>query len=153
MKPRDIVIITESERKIRFEDTTADVELIISRGIKEKIKDIRVERLVPDIKDGSVFDHIYPGVGIELYKILDLDDVTTVLLTNVPSKKYRRKDVVKVYGWYPGEEDFNSMNKYFSSLPPGQQRLTLNIIENFNVIKKYIFVPEEGLRKYTANPL
>ena len=137
MKPRDIVIITESGRRIRFEDTTVDVELIISRGgIKEKIEDVQVERLVPDIKDGSIFDHIYPGVGIELYKILDLSEATTVLLMNVTSNKYGRKDVMKVDEWYPKRKEFDAINKYFLPLPLDQQRLTLSEIKDTIKLEK-----------------
>lgn len=50
------------------------------------------------IRNGIVIDHISAGKAMELYRILDLDnvDATVALLKNVSSQKLGRKDIIKI---------------------------------------------------------
>ncbi len=54
--------------------------------------------IVDAIKNGIVIDHITAGHAMELYQILNLDelDCTVAVLKNVPSKKKGKKDIIKI---------------------------------------------------------
>ncbi len=54
--------------------------------------------IVDAIKNGIVIDHITAGNAMELYQILNLDelDCTVAMLKNVPSKKKGKKDIIKI---------------------------------------------------------
>ena len=54
--------------------------------------------IVDAIKNGIVIDHITAGHAMELYSILNLDelDCTVASLKNVPSKKKGKKDIIKI---------------------------------------------------------
>ena len=54
--------------------------------------------IVDAIKNGIVIDHITAGHAMELYQILNLDelDCTVAMLKNVPSKKKGKKDIIKI---------------------------------------------------------
>ena len=54
--------------------------------------------VVDAIKNGIVIDHITAGHAMELYQILNLDelDCTVAILKNVPSKKKGKKDIIKI---------------------------------------------------------
>ena len=54
--------------------------------------------IVDAIKNGIVIDHITAGNAMELYSILNLDelDCTVAILKNVPSKKKGKKDIIKI---------------------------------------------------------
>ena len=53
--------------------------------------------IVDAIKNGIVIDHITAGHAMELYSILNLDelDCTVAILKNVPSKKKGKKDIIE----------------------------------------------------------
>ena len=50
------------------------------------------------IVNGFVIDHIRAGKSMEIYRALDLGnkDCPVAIITNVPSKKMGRKDIIKV---------------------------------------------------------
>ncbi len=50
------------------------------------------------ITNGIVLDHITAGKGMELYNILDLDklDCSVAVIVNAESRKYGRKDIIKI---------------------------------------------------------
>ncbi len=50
------------------------------------------------IKNGIVIDHIAAGRGMELYRLLSLDelDCTIALIKNVGSRKMGKKDMIKI---------------------------------------------------------
>ena len=52
------------------------------------------------IRNGVVIDHITAGRGLELYRLLHLENSTqpVALLQSVRSKKYGRKDLIKIEG-------------------------------------------------------
>lgn len=53
---------------------------------------------VDTIKNGLVIDHIRPGSGYQIFTWLGLDKAsfTCALISNVESKKYGRKDIIKI---------------------------------------------------------
>lgn len=50
------------------------------------------------IQNGIVIDHIRAGLGMELYKILKLEelDCSVAIIKNAPSKKLGKKDIIKI---------------------------------------------------------
>lgn len=55
---------------------------------------------IDSIQNGIVIDHIKAGMGMELYKLLSLDelDCCVALIKNARSEKYGRKDIIKIEG-------------------------------------------------------
>lgn len=53
---------------------------------------------IDSIHNGVVIDHIAAGYGLELYKLLELDKLScqVALITNAPSRKMGRKDIIKI---------------------------------------------------------
>ena len=53
---------------------------------------------INSISNGIVIDHIKPGLGYEIFKLLELDsaDFTVALIMNADSKKYGKKDMIKI---------------------------------------------------------
>lgn len=53
---------------------------------------------IDSITNGIVIDHIAAGRGMQLYKLLNLDelDCSVAIIMNVHSKKMGRKDIIKV---------------------------------------------------------
>ena len=56
--------------------------------------------IIGKIEDGIVLDHIKAGRGMELYRILGLDnlDCQVALIKNADSGKMGRKDIIKIEG-------------------------------------------------------
>lgn len=84
---------------------------------------------VDTIKNGIVLDHIRAGMGMEIYKFLNLEelDCTVALLQNVPSSKLSKKDIIKI----DAEPDFDiDMIGYIDS------GVTVNIIKNGEITEK-----------------
>ena len=50
------------------------------------------------IQNGIVIDHITAGRGMEIYRLLQLDelDCPVAIIKNVPSRKMGKKDIIKV---------------------------------------------------------
>jgi aspartate carbamoyltransferase regulatory subunit len=63
----------------------------------------KVEMLVNPIKNGTVLDHITAGRGMELYRILKLNELEcpVAIITNAYSLKMDRKDIIKIDGEAP----------------------------------------------------
>lgn len=90
------------------------------------------ELVVEKIKDGTVIDHIPAGAGLKVLSILKIGvnhSYRAALLMNVPSKKYGKKDIVKVAGKQLEEAEVNRI----ALVAP---TATLNIIRNGEVIEK-----------------
>ncbi|MDD6275792.1 MAG: aspartate carbamoyltransferase regulatory subunit [Clostridia bacterium] len=53
---------------------------------------------IDSIKNGIVIDHIVAGKGMELYRLLGLDelDCSVAIIKNVTSKKMGKKDIIKI---------------------------------------------------------
>ena len=67
---------------------------------------------VTSIKKGIVIDHIPAGDGIKIFNFLELDKVKyrVALLMNVPSKKMKQKDIVKI------ENEINILLRFLKRL-------------------------------------
>ena len=54
--------------------------------------------IVNPIKDGIVLDHIEAGKAFEIYELLNLNelDCQVALITNAPSSKMGKKDIIKI---------------------------------------------------------
>ncbi|MCK5562438.1 MAG: aspartate carbamoyltransferase regulatory subunit [Thermoplasmata archaeon] len=88
---------------------------------------------VMPIKNGTVIDHITPGMALKVLKILDItgksDSIVSVAM-NVPSKKCTLKDIVKIEDRELAPEELNKI----ALIAPSA---TFNIIRKFNVGKKH----------------
>lgn len=98
---------------------------------------------INSIQKGIVIDHITPGLGYEIFKMLELDkaDYTVALIINATSKKYGCKDMIKIE---------NVLNLDLTALAILDEKLTVNIIENEEIKEKIkVNLPEkvEGLLK------
>lgn len=98
---------------------------------------------ITSIKKGIVIDHITPGVGYEIFKLLDLDkaDYRVALIINADSKKYGKKDLIKIE---------NEIDLDLRALAILDEKLTINIIEDEEITRKIpVELPEsfEGVFK------
>ena len=84
---------------------------------------------IDSITKGIVIDHIQPGLGYEIFKLLELDKVNyaVALIMNVDSKKYGKKDIIKIE---------NNIEINFDILGVIDKNLTVNIIENQTIREK-----------------
>lgn len=86
--------------------------------------------LVSKIVKGTVIDHIPAGRGFLVQKILRIDPTSrVVIVANVESTKYGKKDVMKVEGKYLTPKEVNVI----SLIAPNA---SINKIENSKVIEK-----------------
>ncbi|GBF36166.1 MAG TPA: aspartate carbamoyltransferase regulatory subunit [Methanothermococcus okinawensis] len=103
---------------------------------------------VRPIENGTVIDHITKGKALNVYRVLNIGKETTVTIAMyVPSKKYGKKDILKIEGVELSEEDVNKI----ALISPNA---TINIIKNRNVVKKFkVKIPDfiTGILKCT-NP-
>ena len=93
---------------------------------------------VQPIRNGTVIDHIKPGIGRKILDDLNLREsgTTISLLMNVPSKKQERKDIIKVEDRELSEDEIEKL----ALLSP---KARVNIIRNYAVAdKKMGEIPE-----------
>lgn len=85
--------------------------------------------IIGQLIDGIVLDHITAGKGMQVYKILGLDqlDCTVALIKNADSVKMGKKDIIKIAKKI--ELDFDVLGY----IDPG---ITVNIIENGKKAKR-----------------
>jgi len=88
--------------------------------------------LVRRIKDGTVIDHIDPGMALIVLDALNMTgregNVITVAM-NVPSGKLEKKDIIKVENRFLESNETNKL----ALLAP---KATVNIIRDYKVIEK-----------------
>jgi len=86
---------------------------------------------VSAIKEGTVIDHIPSNVTFMVVDILDLAKTGNIVsvATNLKSKKLGKKGIVKIGGKVLSNEEVNKI----ALIAP---HATLNIIKNYEVIKK-----------------
>lgn len=84
---------------------------------------------INSITQGIVIDHIRPGMGLYIFEYLDLDkaDFTVALIMNARSKKYGRKDMIKIE---------NVMDLNLDVIGFIDPEITINIIENESIKEK-----------------
>jgi len=105
---------------------------------------------VSKIRNGTVIDHITGGHALDVVKILGITGQEKKVITiaiNVPSKLFKRKDIVKIEG---GELNPQEVHKIALLAP----HATINIIRNYKVAEKHkVKLPPliEGIIK-CANP-
>lgn len=92
---------------------------------------------IDSIKNGIVIDHITAGKGMEIYRLLGLEelDCSVALIKNVASKKSGKKDIIKI------DSDFDVDTDILGYVDPD---VTVNIIKNGQIAeKKMIELPQE----------
>ncbi len=96
-------------------------------------KELRIEK----IRNGTVLDHIPPGMALKVMKILGLEEnvKTTVSIgIHVPSRKTGFKDIVKI-------EDRYLADKEIAKIALIAPNATVNIIKDYEVIEKHRVSP------------
>ena len=98
------------------------------------------ELLVRRIREGTVIDHIDEGKGLEVLNALEIDGKDGSLITlalNVPSGKFKKKDIIKVENKFLKDDDTNKL----AVIAP---KATVNIIKNFKLVeKRRVSLPNE----------
>lgn len=92
---------------------------------------------IDSIKNGIVIDHIAAGKGMEVYKLLKLDqlDCSVALIKNAVSRKMGKKDIIKI------DTDFQVDMDILGYVDPG---VTVAIIRDGNTVeKKKLTLPKQ----------
>lgn len=100
---------------------------------------------INSIKKGIVIDHIKAGCGIKIFELLELKDVdyTVALIMNVDSKKFGKKDLIKIE---------NTIDIDLNILSLLDKNITINIIEDEKIKeKKRLIVPKTITSIITCN--
>ena len=90
------------------------------------------ELMVRRIKEGTVIDHIDEGKGLQVLGALQIDGRDGSLITialNVPSGKFKKKDIIKVENKFLADDDTNKL----AVIAP---KATINIIKNYKLVEK-----------------
>ena len=84
---------------------------------------------IDSIKNGIVIDHITAGRGMELYRLLSLEelDCTVALIKNVGSRKMGKKDIIKI------DADIDLSMDILGYV---DKDVTVNIIKNGEIVEK-----------------
>ena len=84
---------------------------------------------IDSIRNGIVIDHIRAGRGMEIFRLLNLEqlDCSVVLIKNAPSQKMGRKDIIKIDQNL--EIDFDAL-AYFDP------DITVNVIREGKLVEK-----------------
>jgi len=86
--------------------------------------------MVRHIENGTVIDHIEAGRALQVLRIIGgPNDSTVVVAMNVPSTKYRRKDILKMENVYVDEKKLDLI----SIIAP---KATINLIKDGKVVEK-----------------
>jgi aspartate carbamoyltransferase regulatory subunit len=91
---------------------------------------------IDSIKNGIVIDHITAGRGMDLYRLLGLDeaDCPVAIIKNAASRKMGKKDIIKI------DADLYLDVAILGYVDPG---VTVNVIKNGELVeKKQIALPE-----------
>ncbi|RNJ77413.1 MAG: aspartate carbamoyltransferase regulatory subunit [Nitrosopumilus sp. D6] len=96
--------------------------------------------LVRRIKEGTVIDHIDEGKGLQVLGALDIDGSDGSLITialNVPSGKFKKKDIIKVENRFLKDDDTNKL----AVIVP---KATINMIKDYKLVeKRRVSLPNE----------
>ncbi len=98
------------------------------------------ELLVRRIREGTVIDHIDEGKGLQVLSALGITgkdgNVITIAL-NVPSGKFKKKDIIKVENKFLKDDDTNKL----AVIAP---KATVNIIKEYQLVeKRRVSLPNE----------
>ena len=98
------------------------------------------ELMVRRIKEGTVIDHIDEGRGIQVLNALRIDGSDGSLITialNVPSGKFKKKDIIKVENKFLKDDDTNKL----AVIAP---KATINMIKDYKLVeKRRVALPNE----------
>ena len=96
--------------------------------------------MVRRIKEGTVLDHIDEGKGLQVLNALRIDGKDGSLITialNVPSGKFKKKDIIKVENKFLKDD-------YTNKLAVIAPKATINIIKDYKLIeKRRVALPNE----------
>ncbi|RTR34825.1 aspartate carbamoyltransferase regulatory subunit [Shewanella atlantica] len=101
---------------------------------------------VEAIEHGTVIDHISPGQGIKILKFFELSEGLQRISIglNLPSHDGSCKDLIKIENTV---FDQNQANQLALFAP----KATINVIENFEVVKKFkVAIPERITGVFTC---
>lgn len=93
--------------------------------------------IIGQIKDGIVLDHITAGMGMDIYSALELDklDCQVAIIKNAESKKYGKKDIIKID---------KAIDIDLDVLGYLDERVTVNVIKDGKLFKReHLEAPEE----------
>lgn len=108
----------------------------------EANQEIRKELIVSAIENGTVIDHLPPASIFRVIRILNLDETNEPVYfgTNLDSKKYGKKGIIKVANHYFDKEAINKI----ALIAPSA---TIIEIENYKVIyKAQVHIPDEVVK-------
>ncbi|NHK30947.1 MAG: aspartate carbamoyltransferase regulatory subunit [Asgard group archaeon] len=98
------------------------------------------ELKVTKIKEGTVIDHVNEGMALIVLEMLGItgrEGSVVTLSMNVPSKKRKRKDIVKIENRFLERSEINQI----SLISPNA---TINEIRDFKVVNKFdVELPEK----------
>lgn len=98
------------------------------------------ELIVRRIKEGTVIDHIDEGKGLQVLHALGIDGTDGSVITialNVPSGKFKKKDIIKVEDRFLKDDDTNKL----AVIAPAA---TINIIKDYKLVeKRRVSLPNE----------
>ena len=94
--------------------------------------------IIGQIKEGIVLDHITAGRGMEIYKILHLDELncTVAMIKNAESAKMGKKDIIKI------GEIIELNFDILAYIDPG---ITVNFIKDGKRVKRERLTPPETI--------
>ena len=96
--------------------------------------------MVRRIKEGTVIDHIDEGKGLQVLNALRIDGKDGSLITialNVPSGKFKKKDIIKVENKFLKDDDTNKL----AVIAP---KATINMIKDYKLVeKRRVSLPNE----------
>ncbi len=93
--------------------------------------------IIGQIKDGIVLDHITAGMCMEIYAALELDklDCQVAIIKNADSKKYGKKDIIKID---------QAIDVDLDVLGYLDERVTVNVIKDGKLFKReHLEAPSE----------
>ena len=88
--------------------------------------------MVRRIREGTVIDHIDEGKGLQVLNALRIDGKDGSLITialNVPSGKFKKKDIIKVENKFLKDDDTNKLAVIAS-------KATINMIKDYKLVEK-----------------
>jgi aspartate carbamoyltransferase regulatory subunit len=96
--------------------------------------------MVRRIKEGTVIDHIDEGKGLQVLNALQIDGKDGGMITialNVPSGKFKKKDIIKVENKFLKDDDTNKL----AVIAP---KATINMIKEYKLVeKRRVSLPNE----------
>ncbi len=96
--------------------------------------------MVRRIKEGTVIDHIDEGKGLQVLNALQIDGRDGGMITialNVPSGKFKKKDIIKVENKFLKDDDTNKLAVIAS-------KATINMIKEYKLVeKRRVSLPNE----------